>query len=143
MLLGLGTSVVAFPKKVISLTIDEITPVLELRQDRYESYLLEKKAKGYVGRRGFQCVTFVRKFLDTTTDIVPSMAKHTKTNSQTPEIGAIIVTNESKYGHVGAVIDYTDDWVKIVESNVPLGSELVGIRTLKINDKKIIGYALP
>lgn len=87
-------------------------------------------------------MVFVRAFLGLGQDEVPSLAKNLKTNSLTPEVGAVIKLNESPLGHVAVVLSFTNTEVTIGESNVPMGSERIGIRTLKINDPRILGYLI-
>lgn len=127
-------------KLPVSQPIEFLEPNYDEVQKLYAAYLLAQKAKKLIGSRQGQCVVFVRKFLET--DEVASLAKNTEVNSKSPEPGAIIITNESKYGHVGAVLEYTDTTVTIAESNVPLGSEKMGIRILQLKDLRILGYRI-
>jgi len=140
--LGLGISLMAFPKKVVSLqpveTIEYLTN--ETSEQQYYSWRLTEKAKRLVGTKQGQCTVAVRNFLGLGSDQIKGLAKNNESNSDTPEVGAVIITNESKWGHVGVVLSFTDTEVIIYESNVPLGSERAGIRTLQLNDDRIIGY---
>jgi LysM repeat protein len=56
-----------------------------------------------------------------------------------PQVGAIIVTRESWYGHVGYVEAVKGEWVTFSEMN-HLGWGIKSVRTLHINDWKIRGY---
>lgn len=84
----------------------------------------------------------VRKFLGVGANEIQGVAKNNRSNSQIPEVGAVIITSESSWGHVGIVLSFTETDVTIYESNVPLGSEIAGIRTLKLNDPRIVGYKI-
>lgn len=144
MVLGFGATFLAvFPKKATSLDMPP-KPVDFIEQtdfqQAWDKYELQQQAKKLKGQWGGQCVIFVRNFLNTTKAVVPSVAKKTQTDSQSPQIGDIIKTNESVYGHVAIVIDYTDTTVTILESNVPMGSERIGTRTLPLTSPKILGY---
>jgi len=57
----------------------------------------------------------------------------------TPQAGAIIVTNESWYGHVAYVESVNGSWVTFSEMN-HLGWGVKSVRTININDWKIRGY---
>lgn len=57
----------------------------------------------------------------------------------TPQVGAIIVTNESWYGHVGYVEAVNGEWVTFSEMN-HAGWGVKGVRTLRANDWRIRGY---
>lgn len=56
-----------------------------------------------------------------------------------PQVGAIIVTRESWYGHVGYVESIQGEWVTFSEMN-HLGWGIKDVRTLHINDYRIRGY---
>ena len=107
------------------------------RESEYRATLVYRAEKS-VGKKGGQCVQFVRGFLGTSE--VRGLAKNARTNSETPEIGAIIKTKESLAGHIGVVIKIENEALWIVESNVPLGSERIGIRKFKLDDPRILGY---
>lgn len=108
----------------------------------FYGFQLTEKAKKLVGTRQGQCTLAVRKFLELGNDQIAGLAKNNEKNTDFAEIGAIIITNESWYGHVGVVLSVTDSKVTIYESNVPLGSERAGIRVLNINDPRIVGYKI-
>jgi LysM repeat protein len=61
------------------------------------------------------------------------------TTGSTPRVGAIIVTRETWYGHVGYVEAVKGNWVTFSEMN-HLGWAIKSVRTLHINDPKIRGY---
>jgi len=56
-----------------------------------------------------------------------------------PKAGAIIVTRESWYGHVGYVESVGSGTVTFAESNYK-GLGVITRRTLKVNDSRILGY---
>lgn len=113
------------------------------RQADERSQALIARATELVGQKGGQCVVFARQFSGVGRDKVQGLAKNTKTNSTQPELGSIIKLNMSRPGHVAVVIAITAESVTFVESNVPMGSERVGIRTLQTSDSRILGYLIP
>jgi len=138
---GLGVALAsALPMKTTSSTIPQQTVFLESKGGEYDRYLLQQQAEKLKGKWGGQCTFFVRQFLKATQNNIPSLARLTPTNSTEPELYAIVKTKESRFGHLGIVIDFDEESVTIFESNVPLGSEKIGIRKLKINDARILGY---
>jgi len=58
---------------------------------------------------------------------------------RTPRVGAIIVTRESWYGHVGYVEAVRGNWVTFSEMN-HVGWAIKSVRTLNVNDPRIRGY---
>jgi surface antigen len=58
---------------------------------------------------------------------------------QTPQAGAIIVTNESWYGHVGYVEAVKGNWVTFSEMN-HIGWAVKSVRTIHKDNYKIRGY---
>jgi len=57
----------------------------------------------------------------------------------TPQVGSIIVTRESWYGHVGYVEAVNNGWVTFSEMN-HVGWGMKSVRTLRISDWRIRGY---
>jgi hypothetical protein len=60
-------------------------------------------------------------------------------NSKTPEIGAVVVLNESPLGHLAIVTSFTETTIDIVEQNYK-HAYVINYRTLPINYSKILGY---
>jgi hypothetical protein len=106
--------------------------------DIWYSDILFKRAKKLQGTVQGTCVQAVQSFLET--QEIKGMAKTNTVNSTEPEVGAVVITGESRWGHVGVVIAYTESTVIVYESNVPLNSYRAGIRIFKINDSRIMGY---
>lgn len=65
-------------------------------------------------------------------------AKNYPTNSDTPQIGGFVKTDESSLGHLAVVIGVTSDSIKIEESNYLKTS--LDQRTIKLDDPRIVGY---
>lgn len=140
------------PNKSVSQTIttyDEATivnpsvvysePTAAEVSQAYNSYLLTQRAEKLVGKHGGQCVTFARDFLDATPADVGGVAREVKTNTTTPEVGEIVKTDESKAGHLAVIIAQDGDTLTLVDSNYDL-DQIIHIRTININDPKILGY---
>ena len=62
------------------------------------------------------------------------------TNSDTPRVGGIIQTRESRLGHVALVISYNETSVTFSEMNGTSGWGKINTRTLPINSWVIKGY---
>ena len=114
-------------------------PDPEASQKLYLEWQLTQKANKLVGKYGGQCVTFARNYTKATPEIVVGMAKKVSTNTTTPEIGAIVKTNESKFGHLAVVIAITDETETVVESNYHW-NEVISIRQISLTDPRIVGY---
>lgn len=130
--MGFGASLlVVFPTKAVSLQTPYEEPVF-LQADPPAAQILYEawKSKPFCS-----CVTYIRQFRD-----FPPIgaARNMPILTQTPYIGAIMVTNESSAGHVALVVGITDTTVTIREANyIPCAKST---RTLNINDLRIKGY---
>lgn len=147
MAFALGSLLLVFAKKAHSeptneYNNEEIQYYLQGNPSAYYSWELTQRATKLVGSRQGVCTMAVRKFLGVGANEIQGVAKNNRSNSQIPEVGAVIITSESSWGHVGIVLSFTETDVTIYESNVPLGSEIAGIRTLKLNDPRIVGYKI-
>ena len=93
-----------------------------------------------IGHHGGSCVQFARRFFPN----LPSLgqAKNLKTNLTEPQVGALVKTKESSYGHLGYVLYIQDGEILIVESNWDW-RETIGMRWLNIDDPNIVGYFVP
>jgi hypothetical protein len=149
--LGFGALIAVFPKTALSETIydEEIRPepIFFIQPDpnevsrAYQSWLLTQKAEKLKGKYGGPCVTFARNFTGATTDDVSGMAKNVQTNSDTPEIGAIIKTKDSYAGHLEVIIGIDGENLTIVDSNWGWDN-IIRIRNINIHDPKIVGYKI-
>lgn len=136
-----------FPKEVISLTkpYEEIQYVAEPELNEvsrlYAEWLLAEKAKKLKGKYGGQCVVFARNFVKSAPGTIKGMAKNVPTNSDIPTVGAIIKTNESKYGHLAVVIAINNGTLTLIESNYNW-NQRIGIREISVTDSRIKGYII-
>lgn len=138
--------VLALPISTKNVIADDSAKTYELQQAYYNQQLdyqksleLVTQANSLVGKRGGQCVVFVRTFTGVSRDKVQGLAKNTKTNSATPKLGAILSTGESRSGHVAVVIAITDTQVQVVESNYHW-NQRISTRWITKNSKVIKGY---
>jgi surface antigen len=105
----------------------------------YLEWQLAQKANKLVGRYGGPCVTFARNFTQATPQLVSGVARDIPTNANTPIVGAIVKTNESRFGHLAVVIAKDDDNLTIVESNYRWNG-IIDIREISATDPRIEGY---
>lgn len=100
---------------------------------------LVRKAESLVGKRGGQCVVFVKQFLGVTGSW--GWARNVKPNRSAPEVGAVMITNQSKWGHVQVVLTPIDEHggVWIVDSNYRFDGR-IRMRYVIINKVKVIGF---
>lgn len=131
---------------------EEVKRLLYEEAQKQKSIELTAKAESLVGTRQGQCVVAVRKFLGVGKDEVQGLAKSTKINSKTWEVGAIIVfRGMSSAGHVAvALFADSEDWLWYYDSNgsgryvngVWRGDEKAKIRKIKLSDYRISGYRI-
>lgn len=114
--------------------------VAKQKEQEKQAALLQR-AESLVGQRIGSCVLGVRYLTGVGRDQVSGAAKTTKTNSTTPSVGAIIVTNESWWGHVGVVLKIEGDRVYIWETNYRWNGK-ASTRWISTKDKKIKGYKI-
>lgn len=112
------------------------------RQQEALSIRLTDRATSQIGKKGGQCVVFVRNFGELGRDQVSGYARNTKTNSTEPEIGAVVVTKESSVGHVAIVIGQTDTQIQVVESNYSW-NQRISTRWIDKDYSLIKGYLIP
>lgn len=89
------------------------------------------------GYNACSCVSYARWKSGIFTGRIGVARRH-PINSNVPTVGAIVVTNESKAGHVGVVISVEGETFTITEANYSRCK--VGTRTLSINSKVIKGF---
>jgi len=149
-LLGFGVLCAVFPNKAISQTIydENLRPKTLIfleppSQDEvgrlYKEWQLTQKAEKLKGKYGGQCVTFARNFTGASPEDVSGMARNVKTNTTTPELGAIVKTDESKAGHLQVIIGIDGENLTVVDSNYGWDG-IIRIRIINAYDSKILGY---
>lgn len=106
----------------------------------YQEYLY-KKAQSLVGKRGGTCVIFVKSFFGVKDSW--GWARNVKVNSKTPQVGSVMVTNQSKWGHIQIVLTPVDEHngIWIVDSNYNFDGK-VRIRYVILNKTPVIGYRI-
>ncbi len=108
----------------------------------YNEWLVEQKAEKLKGKYGGPCVTFARNFTGADKADVGGMARNVQTNTTTPEVGEIVKTNESKFGHLAVIIDIKEDGsIVVVESNYHWNG-IIGIREIHKDSPVIVGYII-
>lgn len=124
----------------------EIDPSLNTPQVIYQPYPSEFKTKPkpraerVVQSKGYDpcsCVSYSRWKSGIYTGRIGVARRH-PINATKPTVGAIVVTNESRAGHVGVVISVEGETFTITEANYSRCR--VGTRTLSINSKVIKGF---
>lgn len=96
------------------------------------------------GKRTGQCVLALRNYFGVPRSEVQGLAKNTKINSQTGQVGAVIVFKRMSWaGHVAIQITPVDEQgnFQYFDSNGSWGQR-GAIRTININDRRISGYRI-
>ncbi len=138
--MGFGISLlVVFPEKAVSLTTPPPEfPVLvadpNITDRLYDEWRMVRKK---VNSDYCSCVDTARALSGINVGPI-GYAKNHPINSNTPNVGAIIVTSESYYGHLGVVIAINGDTLTIQEGNY-FKCQLSS-RKISTNYDKIIGY---
>ena len=89
------------------------------------------------GFNPYSCISFAKSVLGHSQSKWGNASEITP-NSDEPSIGAVVLLDEGKFGHIGVVIDFTRTEITITEANWIPG--IVTERTLKRNNPKIRGY---
>lgn len=151
--LVLGLSFVLVPQKGTSSTLPpdseaikvqtaEIARIAYEDEQKQKSIALTKKAESLVGTKQGQCVVAVRNFLGVSRNEIQGLAKNTRINSQTWEVGAIIVFRMSAAGHVGvALFSDANNYLWYWDSNGDWKGR-GAIRKIKLDDPRIRGYRI-
>jgi hypothetical protein len=82
------------------------------------------------------CVLFAKSLTGYTKTV--GNARNWTKNSKVPVVGGVVITNESRAGHVAVITAVRDGEFDIVEANYSRCRK--GVRTLKINNPVILGY---
>lgn len=113
-------------------------------QEQEWSSQLIAYSKKLEGKRTGQCVLALRNYFGVPRSEVQGLAKHTKVNSQTGKVGAVVVFKKMSWaGHVGIQITPVDSQgnFQYFDSNGGW-SQRGAIRTINISDKRISGYRI-
>lgn len=102
---------------------------------------LTEYSKTLVGKKTGWCVIALRERFGVPRNQVQGEAKSTRPNSQTPEVGAVIILKMSSYGHVGIIIKVEGNTITYFDSNGDWTFK-GAIRTININDRRIAGYRI-
>lgn len=91
-----------------------------------------------------QCVCFVKDFIDKNGGDSSQYSGNAITwkryiNTDTPQVGDVVVMNNGWFGHVGIVIKVDGTSITIIERNF-LGLWIVSERTIDISDATIEGF---
>jgi len=89
----------------------------------------------YVERSYGQCVPWAREYSG---KAVYGVARYIMPNTQSPSVGAVILTSESGYGHAAVVIGVNGNSVEIMERNYTSG--WITKRTIPADSHVIRGY---
>lgn len=122
--------------------MDQLKAYEEKKAEQEWSNQLVAYSKTLVGKKGGQCIVFVRQFTGASRSQVSGMARNLRTNSKTPKIGAIVKTQESIYGHVAIQIAETETQIMVMESNYHW-NQRISTRWINKNSPKIVGYLVP
>ncbi len=130
-----------FPKQVLSQTSEdesikeskieyiEVTPEVVAQSEVL--YQAKKANLGFCS-----CVTFVKGITGVQESV--GAARNWKINSTFPQVGGVVVTNESYYGHVAYIVAINGNTMTLVEANyIPCKKSE---RKMAIDDPRIKGF---
>lgn len=123
------------------LTYDQLAAFQAKQAEEEWSRQLVAYAETLRGTKWEWCVIGVRKYFGVPYSKLSGAARSNKPDTKTPEIGSVIIMNMSKWGHVGMVIAKDENKVTYIDWNGGGGGR-GAIRTIAINDKRIIGYKI-
>lgn len=132
------------PKRAVSLTI-QYEEFATLPQPDYEgSERLYQEWKASQVKETCSCVLAVKRLTGFTQSV--GYAKNWPRNTDTPQVGGVVITNESssgtyKTGHVAYISVIQDDVITLDEWNYVRCKHTT--RTIKVGDKRIIGFWKP
>lgn len=119
-------------EKPIDYKIEEPEPV--------KSISLFDKYKKLDGQHGGQCVEFIQMWHRTHPDF-RGIARDIKPNATEPQIGGVVITSEGIFGHVALIIDMTEDYLIVAESNLNENDEIIRVGRRIYKDREyIVGY---
>ncbi len=140
--MGFGIALaIVFPKQVLSQTTDNESikePKIEYIEATPEvvaqSEVLYQAKKANLGF--CSCVTFVKRITGVQESV--GAARNWKINSTFPQVGGVVVTKESSYGHVAYIEAIDGNIMTLVEANyIPCKKSE---RKMAIDDPRIKGF---
>lgn len=102
----------------------------------YKPYKSEVYKKAVKTKSYCSCVLFAKA--TTGYDSSVGNARNWPKNVAYPVVGGVVITNESRAGHVGVITWVSGDTFGIVEANYVRCRQ--GVRTLNTNNPAILGY---
>ena len=122
-----------------------VQEIIAVEKEYQEELILEKR-KSQVGAIlektpdmfGSNCVSFVRARKFIPQRLLTLSDKKSIINTTEPQVGAVVITQESWYGHLSLVVEVKEDTIVIEDGNY-----IHGYRTIRVIDKDFpIGYYL-
>ena len=122
-----------------------LEPNLEIAQDLYKEWSKPKKPRSVAktspqdtGYNICSCVSYARYRTGINVGSI-GVARNHPVNSQTPKVGAILITYESSAGHASVVVGFDSEYVYVDEANYSR-CKLTKGRAIRLNSKLIKGY---
>lgn len=91
------------------------------------------------GQQGGQCVAFIQSLFNNYEEFA-GRAADIEPNADQPEVGIVVLTNESNAGHAAYIYKIQGDVLILAESNYGFDEKITVGRQLKIDDPVIRGY---
>lgn len=103
----------------------------------YKDWQKEQELKKKRTSGGFcSCVIYAKALTGYSQSV--GNARNWPKNSPVPVVGGIVITNESRVGHVGVITSVNGNEFTITEANYSRCKK--GIRTLNVSNPSILGY---
>lgn len=113
------------------------SPNLALQAELLKEWEVSKiKKKVPTGGNFCSCVLFAKAM--TGYNIPVGNARNWPKNSKVPVVGGVVITNESKAGHVAVITKVNPDSIEVVEANYVRCRK--GTRQISLNSPVILGY---
>lgn len=139
MLLGFGAVIAVFPNKVVSQTIydESLRPQFEQLEATPEAIAQgEALYEVRYNQNLCSCVAFVKGITGFSETV--GKAKNWPHNATLPQIGGVVITNESSAGHVAYIKTIVGNIMTLTEANfTPCQKDE---RKMVIDDSKILGF---
>jgi len=133
----------SLPPVVVEEEMNVLVGNKEVAERLYQEWVVEEARKKELAKRqikpsgGFcSCVLFA-KSLTGYSKLVGNARNWTK-NSKVPVVGGVVITNESRAGHVAVITAIRDGEFDVVEANYSRCRK--GVRTIKLTNPAILGY---
>lgn len=126
-------------EEVPMLGVGELKPDPVQVEKLHKDWIKEQELKKKRGSSYCSCVLYAKSLTGYSTSV--GAARNWPKNSLVPVVGGVVVTNDSRIGHVGVILSINGDSITITEANYSRCRK--STRTILLSSPVILGFWAP